>query len=406
MKSCHDSFLCRNKLLSICFLTGLILHGLQVSLAVAQEKSLVWTMEVGEIQAPVRIWPDEKIRVVVPINGAPKGEEVEAGLEGIRLTDRDGKSTMGEKKTVVVQRSKFDELSSRMTVVFDFDVQAIKQIKAENDSEGVLEGTWEFSVKVPRHPKEKFDKPFHESAPVKVLVSKKKLRVLLFADEPTREFQLVRTLVFARHTNKMDIFVHVRHPGSDTQFDTDHVLMEFPNQRGQEFGGQKGISMGGYDLIIAFDPDWQALRPDEIRLLENWVRNEAGRLVFVSGLKHFYQMAVPLPQLQPLQRMLPVVVKDHRLSGALSHPVKAAVSREPLHNVPPRPGNRRRIPKKDDTETLLDLPAIFWVVAIVRARAPARSPPRPRWRSGSDKPRMKRQPESLDREAPPLKAIV
>ena len=63
----------------------------------------------------------------------------------------------------------------------------------------------------------------------------------------------------------------------------DHVLKEFPNRLGPDLKDKKGMSLSGYDLVIAIDPDWSALKAEQIKLLEQWVGREAGGFIFVAG---------------------------------------------------------------------------------------------------------------------------
>ena len=89
------------------------------------------------------------------------------------------------------------------TVEFEIDVQELKQLQAQDDKNGDLEGTWQIVARVPRHPREPFPKAEHVTEPVDVVVQKKKLRVLLFAGGATREYQFVRTLFYREVLEKL-----------------------------------------------------------------------------------------------------------------------------------------------------------------------------------------------------------
>src|SRR5262249_51191539 len=72
-----------------------------------------------------------------------------------------------------------------------------------------------------------------------------------------------------------------------------------------------------YDLIIAFDPDWSRLEPEQVTALEKWVSTQAGGLVLVAGAVNTYELARPTNRetLKPILDLFPVVLRDSRLLG-------------------------------------------------------------------------------------------
>ena len=107
----------------------------------------------------------------------------------------------------------------------------------------------------------------------------RKNRVLLIAGGPTREYQFLRNQLRRDHDTVVDVLLQTAQPGISQ--DANEILDHFPDSM-QE--------LSQYDTIVAFDPNWQQLDPDEaartptaIDLLERWVAEEAGGLVLVAG---------------------------------------------------------------------------------------------------------------------------
>src|SRR4029077_6514212 len=107
-----------------------------------------------------------------------------------------------------------------------------------------LEGTWQFVAKVPRHVREAYAKAEHVTEPpTEVLVQKRKLRVLLFAGGPTREYQFLRTLLYREVTEKrLDLSVLLqtgREDHVDQDVEADRFLSNFPTKLGAGEVGEK-----------------------------------------------------------------------------------------------------------------------------------------------------------------------
>jgi hypothetical protein len=282
------------------------------------------SIRVESLQAPGQARPDDKFPVRVPVFGAGlQDEEFTVVLEATRVEDAEGRPVGGEKPYALTRKGKFKGGGENPNdeVEFEIDVQDLKGIKAENDAKGELEGTWQFVAKVPRHPREAFPKAEHVSdPPTRVLVQKRKLRVLLFAGGPSREYQFVRALFYREVLEKrMDLAIYLqtgREDNVDQDVESEWLLTHFPDKVGPDDPRDKHSSLNEYDAIIAFDPDWEALEPAQMRLLKDWVGTHAGGLIFVAGPVHTYFLARGSnPDLAPLITLVPVVLKDSRLVG-------------------------------------------------------------------------------------------
>jgi hypothetical protein len=301
----------------------------------------VCTIGVGEFRTPISIAiedllapevvrPDDKFPIRVPVIGNGLGEETfTVRLEATRLiTDETGKVLGRDTKyDLGPKQGKFKGGGDHPTgtVEFEIDVQDLKKIRANDPNAGELEGQWEFVARVPRHPREAFAKEEHVSEPVKVLVQKKELRLLLFAGGPTSEFKALRPLFYREQQQKrVELSVLLQSAvvdghlvdHVDLDVDKDHTLVHFPNKRGEPTPGEKQYSLGEYDAIIAIDPDWTQLTKDQLKLLKDWVDKDAGGVVFVAGPVNTHIFARPGGvDITPLLNIYPVLPKDARLHG-------------------------------------------------------------------------------------------
>jgi hypothetical protein len=303
----------------------------------------VFTVGVGEFRQPISVQiedllapevarPDDKFAVRVPVIGSGlNDQDFTVTLEATRFPlDAAGKRVGVDKTwTLGPKPGKFkgggDHPSG--TVEFEVNVQELKQIKAANDPNGQLEGEWEFVAKVPRHQLEAFAKDEHVSEPVKVLVQKKELRVLLVAGGATQEYKFVRTLLYREQLQKrvkMSIMLQsaiidgrvADYVDQDVDPKENPLLEHFPNTRGEPKPGEKQYSFQSYDTIICIDPDWSQMRKEELRLLKEWVDKDAGGVVFVAGPVNTYQLFRPGGRgddFAPLVTIYPVLPKDSRL---------------------------------------------------------------------------------------------
>ncbi len=282
------------------------------------------TIRVEDLQAPETARPDDKFPIRVPViaTGLPD-EEFEVTLEVMRIKDKDGKAVQGEKTyELPAKKGKFKAGAGEVQqdlVEFDIDIQELRGIKVQDDKADVLEGTWQFKAKVPRHPREAFPKSHHENdPPTQVLVQKRKLRVLLFAGGPSREYQFVRGIFYREVVEKrVDLAVFLqtgREEGVDQDVEPEWLLSHFPDKLGPDDPRDKHSSLNEYDVIIAVDPDWTALENQQLKLLKEWVGNHAGGVIFVAGPLHTFQLARPAGlDLTPLTTIFPVILKDSRL---------------------------------------------------------------------------------------------
>jgi len=285
------------------------------------------SIKIQDLLAPEVASPEDKFPIRVPVDGPGlNDEEFQITLEAQRIKDKDGKPTSGENKFVLGPvKGKFQGLGDNPHDQGEFiiDVQALKKIKAAKDEAGLLEGTWEFVAKVPRHPNEAFPKAEHVSdPPTHVLIQKRRLRVLLFAGGPNRDYQFVRTLLYREVLDKrVDLAIYLQ-TGKGTEdinqdVESEWLLTHFPDKLGPDDPRDKHSSLNEYDVIIAFDPDWTALDAKQLKNLKEWVSTHAGGIIFVAGPVHTFHLSRPAGlDLTSVATIYPVVLKDSRLHSA------------------------------------------------------------------------------------------
>jgi hypothetical protein len=233
------------------------------------------------------------------------------------------------------------------------------------------DGYLRFRVSVPRAALEVWPEPFHYSDKIDVKVLKQKLRVLLFAGGPSRDFQYVRNLIQREaEKDQMELSVYLQqYKGEEDKRrmamwqDTlkDRFLIRFPVMlegkvrlpRGADDPGadyspgpeeidrfryfyddpkdaSRRVSpfipskrderpwglydLDNYDVIIVFDPDWSELDERSFVLLRQWV-DAGGGLVFVGGGLNTMELGRPdanKNKFKPLIDLLPVELADVR----------------------------------------------------------------------------------------------
>lgn len=103
-------------------------------------------------------------------------------------------------------------------------------------------------------------------------VVSKRLRVMLIAGGPMREYQFVRNLMFREKSVELDVWLQTGQAGMSQ--DADKLLTGFPATANELFE---------YDAIVAFDPDWLMMDASDLELLDQWLSRQAGGLALISG---------------------------------------------------------------------------------------------------------------------------
>ncbi|MCX7664558.1 MAG: hypothetical protein N2112_03330 [Gemmataceae bacterium] len=195
------------------------------------------------------------------------------------------------------------------------------------------EGEWQIRAAVPNpNPTNKDDEKKY-SEPVTVKVRKKPARVLLFCNAPSRDFQFLLTQLLR---DQADVCLVVQNEGGtkgeiNLLDDANRQLVKFPDRLIKEEDDpqksdpkEKWYNLAMYDVIIAFDPDWNQLTAEQIGKLRTWVEINAGGLMFIAGPQYTKYLGRPddANKMTPLLDILPVVPGDPDLDAAKRDPTK------------------------------------------------------------------------------------
>ncbi|MCL2006202.1 MAG: VWA domain-containing protein [Planctomycetaceae bacterium] len=136
-------------------------------------------------------------------------------------------------------------------------------------------GTYRLSVEVIPPPHANDAIPEDNRQQIEVHAVDRKDRILLFASTPSRDYQFICSQLFRDQTTEVDVYLSWAQPGISQN--ADRILDRFPSSRSE---------MAEYDVIIAFDPDWRELSPEQIDIFEFWVARQGGGLILVAGQIH------------------------------------------------------------------------------------------------------------------------
>ena len=298
-------------------------------------------IEIADLRVPQQIQPDDRFPAVVELTGEGLPEkEVKAELELTYVRkDKGGKEEQlpillqesidakagaapTEKKTVNLGKRlllqpaatpKFDKATPpRVEVEYQIDANALAAAAGVNlktqypgvrkweIAETLPDAELRFRAVVPKDPQEIFAAKEHLSDPAGMIVQKKPLRILLFASAATHEYQFMRSLLVREMDKKrVKVAVYLQLPPGRTEpregiVQDAPLLKRFPDQIDRKFAGEdeKLYDLSEYDCIVAFDPDWQQLTDDQIKMLKQWA-DKGGGFVYVAGPINTLQLARP-----------------------------------------------------------------------------------------------------------------
>lgn len=135
----------------------------------------------------------------------------------------------------------------------------------------------------------------------RVEVTDQRIKVLLISSGPMREYRFVRNTLF-RHTGiDSDVWLQTitdNNTGMVSQEATE-LLTDFP---------ATAAELAKYNVIVAFDPDWERLTPEQRGFLNRWVQRDAGGLIAVAGELHTPRLAENADSLREISVLYPVVL--------------------------------------------------------------------------------------------------
>jgi len=308
-----------------------------------REKIPIFTIGVGEdrqtaavaitdVQAPDSAPIDEAWKIIVEADGvnlANKEVEVELHLfkpgSDIKLLDLDGRPKGDHKLTEKLVFAPGDPPHGQAEFVID-PAKLPEHLTTESKDAAIkkrvlLEGKWGAVAVIAKHPEEAATDPFHIRARPDINVVQQKLRVLLVAGAPSREFSFLRTLLVREVQDKRaSLTTLVQNEagtsGKLTPELDETVLLRFPDRfdlgNKKVDPAEKPYNLNEYDVILAFDADWTELSQQQCEDLGRWVREGGGGLIYVAGPINTFQLArvEPNSRLTPFLDVLPVVPAD------------------------------------------------------------------------------------------------
>ena len=312
-----------------------------IVVAVGEDRPQV-RIDIADLRVPQQVRPDDVFRVSATIigEGLPDKEataylEISNAKKDEDLVVNNVKAGKPEpivlpRKIVLQEKVKFSKSAGGLAEV-EFAIDAAKLVAAAEKAVEpgakleLADSAWQFELRVPKDDGEIFDKPEHRSEPAIMQVVKRPLRILLFAGEPTRDYQFCRSL-FVRETekNRAELCIRLQPAGGQTDKQTnivqidppERLLDRFPDRFGGDIKDEgKFYNLEYYDLIIAFDVDWNQLGADQLEMVRRWV-DQGGGLVTEGGPLNTLQLARPGPlreKFKPILTLYPVLLTDIRI---------------------------------------------------------------------------------------------
>jgi hypothetical protein len=329
---------------------------------VGQERPQV-KIDILDVRVPEQVQPEDKFRAVVEVQGEglpdkpvkvfldithtvkdKTGKDVDLDLT---LTEKVNKSSPDEKRAKLSLGTKkltlepsgpvqFDSKSPpRVTVEFPIDAQSLARAAHVDLESGEAAGKkWElsetgegelrFRVRVPRDSQEAFAAPFHVSEPSVLRIVNRPLRVLLFASSAgIRDYQFLRSILFREMDKKRaELSIYLQLPPGVTErrggvvqdVPAERLLGSFPTRLEAGDKEDKLYALDQYDVIVAFDPDWEELSQNQLKMVGRWVE-KGGGLIALGGPINTVRLAPHKSRQQklgPILDLYPVVLSDIR----------------------------------------------------------------------------------------------
>ena len=134
-----------------------------------------------------------------------------------------------------------------------------------------------------------------------IRVTDRKTKVLLFAGGPMRDYVFLKNMLFRHKAIEVDVLLQTADPGTAVSQESNKLLFEFPKSREELFP---------YDVIVAFDPDWRKVTPEQQSILREWVFAQSGGLILVAGDVNTSSLASGGDEVKPIQELCPVTLSS------------------------------------------------------------------------------------------------
>jgi hypothetical protein len=296
------------------------------TIAVGEDRQAA-KIEITEVTAPDSAPVDEAWKVNVEADGLNLVDKEVDALLDLWLPGRDMKSAAPDH--TLTQKLKFapgDPPHGQAEFVIDpakLPENLTEESKDAAIKKRVLkEGKWSVRARIPRDAQEAFPDPEHVRDRPGINVVQQKLRILLMAGAPVREFAFLRTLLVREVQDKRaTLTTYVQNEAGTTNKltaeDGEALIAHFPDRldlsNKKLDPAEKPYNLNEYDVLIAFDPDWSELNQTQAEDLSRWVREGGGGLIFAAGPINTFQLAPGREvseRMKPLLGVLPVIPED------------------------------------------------------------------------------------------------
>ncbi|MFP6764153.1 MAG: hypothetical protein VB858_11055, partial [Planctomycetaceae bacterium] len=150
----------------------------------------------------------------------------------------------------------------------------------------------------------------------------RKTRLLMMAGGPMRDYRFVRNMLYRHSAVQADVWLQTAELSGAVSQESNELLVNFPDSKEKLYE---------YDVILAFDPDWELLNEEQVELLTEWVFSQAGGMILVAGDVHMPDTA-SASKLEKLRELIPVVPNSFTIDlgpdRAMSQPYSFEFTRE------------------------------------------------------------------------------
>lgn len=244
-------------------------------------------LRVAELWAPESAFIDDPFEVQGAIESRGLPEAVQVGVELVALPVAPDGTVADAGKSLGRQTVALGPQQPRADVRFEHRPEE--------------PGRYVFALRVAEQPGEVLAQDNEKTASVEVL--DRKARVLLIAGGPTWDFRFLRTLLL--RDNTIDVSCWLQSMDRDLSQDADEgrQIERLPDT-------PEGLFE--FDAIVLIDPDPDGFTADWIALLERFVSEQAGGLLWMSGPK-FSPHFLTFSRTRPVSKLLPVRIDTNRI---------------------------------------------------------------------------------------------
>lgn len=141
-----------------------------------------------------------------------------------------------------------------------------------------------------------------------VNLNDRKMRILLIAGGPAREYRFVRNLLYRHPALLVDVWLQSVDAASFARVsqESDQMLTEFPGDLG---------ALDEYDVIVGFDPDWSQITSEQREILLKWVSQRSGGVIVLPGDIYTPQLAAGGEEMAGIRELYPVFLSEFVLGG-------------------------------------------------------------------------------------------